>query len=234
MPSCRRSLAETSDDAFAGLQHILAAVEGRNAEKALAMRAKTGAGGDDEMRLMQQFVEKLPAPHALRRLHPHVRSVLSAPYLQLHLPTGIAEQFCIAQIVVDESPRLLLPFRREESGCSALHDVARAIELGGMAAAPEFGDRHVVAGRVFPHELVGDDDVAATHAGESALFGEGTELNGALARPRYGKNGCGDLRVGDEGLVSAVVKNDGVLLDGVVHPFLELFAGGGGSGGVIR
>ena len=78
-----------------------------------------------------------------------------------------------------------------------------------------------------------DNDIRAADAGEAAVFGEAAELDGAVFGTFDFKDGARDFRVLDEGFVSGVEEDDGVVLLGIFHPCLELRAGGDGSGRVV-
>ena len=118
--------------------------------------------------------------------------------------------------------------RIEHRGGGPLGDVAGAVELAALAALPQLGDLHAVH-----HQLLADDGVAAAHAGKAGGLGEGAELNSALLRPGDFKDAVGQARLGDKGLVGGVKQDDGLLLQGVVHPGLQLLLVVGGAGGVV-
>ena len=143
------------------------------------------------------------------------------------------EEGGVAHVVFDEGADLGFPFIGVEGGGTALDDVAGAVELGAVAAAPERVDG--LGGAVFfaTHEGFGDDDEGAADAGEAAVFGETAELDGAIAGAFDFVDGAGDGGVLDEGLVGGVVEQDGFVFEGVGDPGFELGAGGGGAGGVV-
>ena len=61
---------ELGGDPLHGLVHIVAAVEGRNAEIPLPSGTKAGTGGADHMAALQQLIEKVPTGEAIGRFSP--------------------------------------------------------------------------------------------------------------------------------------------------------------------
>ena len=65
-------------DAIHGGIHVGAAVEGRQAEIALASGPEPAARGAHHVRFVQQVIEEAPGVHAVRRLDPHVGRMFPA------------------------------------------------------------------------------------------------------------------------------------------------------------
>ena len=92
------------------LLRIGAAVERADAEIAFALRAKTAAGRDDHVCVIQNLVERLPARDTFRSPHPDVRRVHAAEHLQAGLLRAFAQNFRVAEIMFDKRVHLHFSF----------------------------------------------------------------------------------------------------------------------------
>lgn len=175
----------------------------------------------------------MPAGDASGATDPDVGGVDAAKNIQTGFFAGLNEEGGVAHVVFDEGADLGFAFIGVEGGGAALDNVTGTIEFGAVAAAPEGMDG--VGGAVFftAHEGFGDDDEGAANAGESTVFGEAAELDGAVAGTFDFVDGAGDRGVLNEGFVGGVVEQDGFTFESVGDPGFELSAGGGGTGGVV-
>src|SRR5438552_11327037 len=89
---------QTAGDFFG----VGAAVKGGDAEKPLAVFPETTAGRDDDVRLVQNFVESLPTPEALGRPDPEIGRVDAAENIQAGGARCGAQHFGVAQIMFDQ------------------------------------------------------------------------------------------------------------------------------------
>ena len=82
-------------------------------------------------------VEELPRCHALWRLYPDVGCIRAAIYRESHLGQRLTHQLGVLHVVADGGAYLLLALGGVDSLCGTLADVAGAVELGALAAAPQ-------------------------------------------------------------------------------------------------
>src|ERR1039457_1232464 len=123
-----------------------AAVERADAEITFALRAETGAGRDDHVRVAENSVERLPARDSPRRARPEVRRVHAAENFQAGLLRAVAQNFRVAEIMFDQCLDLRFAVRRVERFGGALEDIARAVKFRRHAPRPERMQRFELAG----------------------------------------------------------------------------------------
>ena len=177
--------------------------ERSQSEPAVAVCAKSCAGGSDDLDLVEQVVEEFPAAHAVRALEPDVRRIDSAGVLDPQFVAGVRDNTRVLLVIRDSCLGLRLSLGSEHSLSSALYRVGYAVELTALASVPQVGDLNLLALAVLLDKLLGNDGVAAACAVKSSGLGQGADLDSALLRAIYQINASGKLRVGDECLVAA-------------------------------
>ena len=226
--------SEAGAYAMQGFLAVFAPPESRQADISLAARAEADAGCGDDACLVEKSVEQTPRGRAAGRFQPDVGRVDPAVDREAHRGEPFAQEAGIGHVVVDGRTHLSLSFRGIDCLGAALRDVARAVEFGALAAVPEGIERDSPSFDVGGSHFLGDDRVAAAHAGEACRLGEAAYLDGHLLRSAYLVDGVGDVRFGDIGLVGGVEDDERVVGQGVVDPSLELFVGECRAGGVVR
>src|SRR5690606_2430197 len=159
-----------SFEAFDRFFDILAAVEGTETEIAFAGGAEPAAGGADQVPLLQQAVEEVPASHALGSLEPHVRGIDPAVDVDAAGLEPLADDAGVGEVEVDQLLHLVLAVGGVDRLGRPLDDVRGAIELGVLPPGPQRVQR--LGGAVFglAGDVLGDDRVAAARAGEARVL----------------------------------------------------------------
>ena len=116
----------------------------------------------------------------------------------------------------------------EDGLCTALGDVAHAVELRGLAAKP-----HLVEARAITLQGVRHDGVAATGAGEASLLREAAELDRDVTCARDLVDAVRQV-AGHEALIGGIEEEDRVVLLCEAHPLREALAVIDGTGWVVR
>ena len=111
-----------------------------------AALAEAGAGGADDLGLVEELVEELPRVGA--GVDPDVGGVVAADAAETELGHGLADEGGVAEVVGDFFLHLGLALGGEDGGGGFLHGVGDAVEFGGVAAVPEGVDGVGVAGGV--------------------------------------------------------------------------------------
>ena len=127
-----------------------------------------------------------------------------------------------------------LALHREERLRCPLDRVAHPVELGRVPTCPQSVQRHPLSICSRTGELLRDHDEGATGPGKPTILGEGPEFDRALARSLDLVNRARQPGVLDVGLVSRVIKNDGIVRARIVDPLLQLLPGRHRPGRVIR
>ncbi|MFM1945043.1 MAG: hypothetical protein RI897_4025 [Verrucomicrobiota bacterium] len=185
------------------------------------------------MGFIEDVVEGLPAGDALGEFDPDIGGIDATVDTEAGGGEAFAEDGGITEVELDEFFDLGLPFGGVEGFGGALDDIADAVEFGGHAPCPERVEGSAGAIGFIGHEIFRDNCEGAAGSGESAIFGEATEFDGAFACSVDFKDGVGDIGFGDIGFVGCVVEDDGAVFAGIIDPGSQLFAGRGGAGGVI-
>ena len=81
--------------------NVLSVGESGESEVALARRAEAGAGGADDVGVLEKVVKEVPAGGAIGGLHPYVGGVLAAIDLIAHVGKVSANEAGISHVVVD-------------------------------------------------------------------------------------------------------------------------------------
>lgn len=89
------------------------------------------------MGFVEHFVEHLPAGDAFGAANPDIRGIDAAEDGESRILAGLNEKSGIAHVVFDERADLGFAFVGVEGSRTALDNVADAIKLGAVAAAPE-------------------------------------------------------------------------------------------------
>ena len=186
------------------------------------------------MHVFQELVKEIPGWHVVWGFQPDVRGVDAAEGGDACRGKAFPDDAGVFHVVADHFPDLGLAFRGENRLCTTLDDVGGAVELGGVAAVPQGIQCLPGAVSSFAGNGLGQDDVAAAGAGEACCLGEGAELNGTVFGLRNLKDGAWHILLGDVGVVSSIKEDDGVMLQGVVHPLFQLLTGEGGARRIIR
>ena len=179
------------------------------------------------------MVKIFPAAHAIGALHPYIGRIHAPIVFVALLVEGFHHHPGVFPVVGQHIPAFLFAHRRHGSFRPSSDNVVHTVELGGLPAEPHFVQAHFLPFRRFPGQLERHHRVAAAGTGEPCSLGEGAEFNGAILGARDGVDAPGHIRVGDEGFVSRIIQDDGVVLQSVVHPFLQLFLVVGSPGGVV-
>ena len=114
-----------------------------------------------------------------------------------------------------------------------MDNIVHAVELGSLAAEPHFVQAQFLAFRGLPGQLQRYYGISAAGTGESSGLGEGAQFNGTILSSWDSKNAPRYIRVRDERFIGCIVQDDGVILPGIVHPFLQLFFAVGSPRGVV-
>ena len=123
-------------DAPHGFLAVFAFSESREAEVAFAAGAEAHARCAHHVHFVEQLFEETPGLHALWSLQPDVGRVHAAIYREACGLQTFAHDAGVLHVIVDGGPHLCFPFGGIDGFRSALGDVARAIELGALAAVP--------------------------------------------------------------------------------------------------
>ena len=175
-------------DALHGFEAVVPCAESGDADVALAVGAKAFAGSDHHVGVVEQSVEEVPGVLAVGRRYPDVGRVLAAIDRQSEEGEALADELGVLHVVLDGGAHLLLTLGCEDGFSATLGDVAGTVELAALATVPERVEACAVVGLQF----LGDDGVAAAHAGESSGLREAAELDGALLRALNLVDGVGD------------------------------------------
>ena len=194
---------------------------------------ETGPGGPHNGQVVQQMVKVFPAAHAVGAFHPHIGRIHTAVVFVALLVEGFHHHPGIFPIVGQHVAAFLFAHGRHGGFRPSLDNVVHPVELGGLPAEPHFVQAHFVAIRRFPGQLERHHSIAAAGTGESCGLGEGAEFDGAVLGAGDGIDAPGHFRIGDEGFVSGIIQDDGVIFQGIVHPGLQLFLVVGCPGGVV-
>ena len=116
----------------------------------------------------------------------------------------------------------------EDGLCTALGDVAHAVELRGLAAKP-----HLVEARALALQGVRYDGVAATGTGEAGLLREAAELDRDVTCARDLVDAVRQV-AGHEALIGGIEKEDRVVLLCEAYPLREALAVIDGAGRIVR
>src|SRR5690606_6692745 len=126
---------EHGGDAGEGGLDVGAGVEGADAHVAFAAGAEAGAGGADDLGLVEELVEEGPGIGA--GVDPDVGGVVAADAAVAEAGHGVADEFRVGHVVGDLLFDLGLAGLGVYGGGGLLHGVGDAVELGRVAAVPE-------------------------------------------------------------------------------------------------
>jgi hypothetical protein len=149
---------------------IGAGIEGGDSEETLAHFSKAAPGRYDNVRFVEDFVERLPAIGARRGLDPNVRSVDAPIKIQARGFRPLAQHLGVPHVMLNKTFDLLFASRTVKRLGRPLHRVTDAVELGGGAPKPErmqAGESAVPSGS---HEGFWDHRKGATQSREAAVF----------------------------------------------------------------
>src|SRR5689334_6731525 len=124
-------------DARHGFFDVLPAVERAEADVPLTGNAEAASWRADDVAVVQQPIEELPARLIARRLHPRVRRICSAVDLQAQRGELVADQASVAKIELHQPAHLPLPFLAVDRLTPALLDVADAVVARGVTTMPK-------------------------------------------------------------------------------------------------
>ena len=160
----------------------------------------------------------------MRRLEPDVGRVYAAVCLKADGFEAFADETGVFKVVGDGSRRLSLPFGREYGLCAALDDVGCAVVLRRVAAIPERVEALLRAVGAPALHALRQHDVAAARAREARCLREGAKFDGNVLRALNLEDGVRQIVLGDEGLISGIEENDGLVLSRVGDPSGERLA----------
>mmetsp|Transcript_23618 Transcript_23618/g.51548 ORF Transcript_23618/g.51548 Transcript_23618/m.51548 type:complete len:504 (+) Transcript_23618:136-1647(+) len=215
-------------EAANGLEDVLAMAEGAHPDEAVAGDAEAGAGGGDDVRLVQDLRERVPAGLALEG-HPHVGGVVAAVGGEPQVVEALLQQRRVLLVVGHGLHHGGVAVVGAAGQAAALRDVAGAVEAGGHHAVPVALHGEPVR----ELQLRGHHRPPEANAGEARELGEGAGLERALLGALNLEDGLGDGGVVDEDGVGGVVHDDGAVLLGERHQLLQLLASRRGAGGVV-
>ena len=179
------------------------------------------------------MVEESPGIHALRGLDPDVGSVFAAIDGEACSTEFATNDRGVIHVEAHQGLHFGLTGFGVNSLSSALNDVAHTVELGALTSVPQPPEFHRFAVGRFAFQPFGHHGEGTAGAGEASVFGEGTEFDGTVPGSFDLEDGVGEFRVLDEGLIGSIEEDQCAIGAGVVHPGLELFPGGDGTGGVV-
>ena len=212
---------------------LFVTAEGCEADVALAGGAEADTGGADDVGAVEQLLEELPGGGAVGYAHPDVGGVLAAVALKAGSFEHTEHTGGVLHVVVDGLLHLLLALGRVDGLGGALGDIAGAVELGTLAAEPELVEGDALALEGADADVLGDDGVAAADAGEACGLRERAELDGTLAGAANLVDAVRDVRVLNVSLVGGIEEDEGIVLQGVVHPLAQFLAGDDGARRVV-
>ena len=172
----KKNLLSPFSDAFHRFDAVFPFTEGSKTQVTFAARTETDARRTYYMHIVQQTVEELPGSAAFWSLQPQVRRVYTTEYLETGLDETFAHDAGILQVVVDGFLDLFLSFRTVDGFGRTLGDVTCTVELGTLAAVPQFVQGNTFAVGSPGHDFFRHYGIAATYTGESGSLREAAEL----------------------------------------------------------
>jgi len=139
----------------------------------------------------------------------------------------------ILQVVLDHRFHLFGPLFRIDGGSRLLNRVGDAIEFGCMPAHPQWLYRMWLTIAVISHQFIRDDCEGTTRTGEPCSLGKASEFDGHAFRSFDLIDGMRNGRIGYKRLVGCIIKNNALILDGIVYPFLKYLFGCNRPGWIV-
>ena len=127
----------------------------------------------------------------------------------------------ILHVIADGMAHLCHPLGRIDGGRCTLGDIADAIETDALAVIPQTVHRDAAPIQRLHLQLVRDDRIATTKAGETCRAREAAQLDGYLLGAAYLVDGMRDAGRLDVCLVSGIEKDERMVLQRIVHPPLQ-------------
>ena len=175
----------------------------------------------------------MPRTHAVGGTHPYVGCILTSVALVAERTQRVQHLLGILHVVVDGSLDLSLALWRVDGLGGTLADIAATVEFRTLATQPQLVERDALTLEGADGDLFRHDGIAAANAGEACRLRIRTELNGTLAGSTNLVDRMGDLRILDVGLIGGIVEDQGIVLQGVVHPLAQFLLANDRSRGVV-
>src|SRR5207245_708021 len=151
---------------------VFPAVERGDAKVTFALCAETRARCDHDIQLAQHPVEQLPACEAVRCFHPDVRRVDPSESLQASISSGVAKDFGISHVMIDERMNLFTALSGIQRFSAALPRVSNTVRFRAPTPLPKRVQRK-------PATIVGPREhrfwhhrKSTAHTGKPAVFRE--------------------------------------------------------------
>src|SRR5712691_9321318 len=160
---------------------------------------------------MSILAKSLKAARRLRGVLPGVERgdteitfALRAETIDVDFWTRVAQDFCVAHVMIDERANLFAAFRRIQRGRAALHRITDAVGFCAPTPMPERVQRQFFSRLGLGQQTLRHHRESAANTGESTRFGKAAQFNCAFPRAVDFKNGMRKLRFRNIRLISGV------------------------------